>query len=275
MTGDPRGVLARSDLAAAGLEGVLRARRFAETIPMQVIAPAAALRAAGDPAAEQSDQLLAGEVFEVLEVIGRYAWGQARRDGYVGFVDTEALSAEVRAPTHWVQALRTFAFADASIRSPAFGPLSLNALVAVTDERGALCHAAAVGWISTAHLAPIGRYFTDPAAVAEGFLATPYLWGGRDSVGIDCSGLLQQALYACGRACPRDTDQQAVLGEAVDRPRRGDLVFWRGHAGMMLDATRLVHANSHHMAVAIEPLRDTIARLSASGMGEPTTFRRL
>ncbi len=109
------------------------------------------------------------------------------------------------------------------------------------------------------------------------FLGAPYLWGGRDSLGLDCSGLVQQALYAVGAACPRDTDQQALLGESVPRSElaRGDLVFWRGHVGMMLDETRLIHANAHHMAVAIEPLSAAVARIAGKGGGEPTAMRRL
>ncbi len=277
MSGDPCLTLARPGLAAAGLQGLLRAERFADPRPMQVSIPIAPLRAAADPNAEQLDQLLAGEIFDVLEIEGGFAWGQARRDGYVGFVETEALSADLLTPTHWVTARTTFAFAEPSIKSPPFGPLSLNALVTLTEERGPLVRAAGVGWIPATHLALVGWSFTDTAAVAERFLGAPYLWGGRGGPGLDCSGLLQQALYACGRACPRDADQQAALGEPVapDQAGRGDLVFWRGHAGIMLDKTRLLHANAHHMAVAIEPLSEAIARISAAGVGEPTAFRRL
>lgn len=276
MSGDPRLTLARPDLAAGRLEGALRADRFAAVKPMQVVVPVAALRASGGLAAQQLDQLLAGETFDVLEAAKGFAWGQARRDGYVGFVDTGALSADVRVPTHWVKALRSFAFANPSIKAPPCGPLSLNALVTITEECGTLAHAAGFGWIPIAHLAPIGWCFTDPASVAERFVGTPYLWGGRDSLGLDCSGLLQQALYACGQACPRDADQQAALGEPVapGDSRRGDLVFWSGHAGMMLDETRLLHANAHHMAVAVEPLGEAMARIAAAGVGEPTAFRR-
>ncbi|MBA3812401.1 MAG: C40 family peptidase [Caulobacteraceae bacterium] len=276
MSGDPRLTLARPGLATASLQGVLRADRFAEASPMQLVAPMAPLRAAADPAAEQLDQLLAGELFDVLEIEGAFAWGQARRDGYVGFVEAEALSGDQLAPTHWVTAPTTFAFAEASIRSPAFGPLSLNALVTVAEQRGPLARAVRVGWIPAAHLAPVGWNFTDAAAVAERFLGAPYLWGGRSGLGLDCSGLLQQALYARGQACPRDADQQAALGEPVapGEARRGDLVFWRGHAGILLDQTRLLHANAHHMAVAIEPLSEAVARIAAAGVGEPTAFRR-
>jgi len=274
---DPRLTLARSDLAARNLEGLARAPRFVDPKVMQATAPVTSLRAAPGVEAEQLDQVLFGELFEVAEVAGGFAWGQARRDGYVGHVDVGALSPEILSPTHWVKVPRTFAFARPVIRSRPFGPLNLNALVAITEEAATMAHAVGAGWIATAHLAPIGEVLTDPVSVAERFLGAPYLWGGRDGIGLDCSGLVQQALYACGLACPRDTDQQAMLGAAVspDRLARGDLVFWRGHVGMMVDATRLLHANAHHMAVAIEPLGETIARIVAAGAGEPTAFRRL
>jgi cell wall-associated NlpC family hydrolase len=243
---------------------------------MRVAAPRAGLRRAADPAAEQLDQLLFGEVFDVVEVEGGAAWGQARRDGYVGYVDLAALSAQIIEPTHRVTAISSFAFAEPTIKSPAFGPLGMNALVRAGETKGSLVRLEGAGWAPATHLAPIGEAFIEPARAAEAFLHTPYLWGGRDSGGIDCSGLVQQALYAAGLACPRDSDQQARLGETVSETQlqRGDLVAWRGHIGMMLDEVRLIHANAHHMAVAIEPLAQARARIAAAGAGEPIAFRR-
>ena len=131
-------------------------------------------------------------------------------------------------------------------------------------------------WVVREHLTSLGTWARDPAAVAERFLGVPYLWGGRDSLGLDCSGLVQQAFYAVGRACPRDTDQQlAAFAQPAERAalQRGDLVFWKGHVGMMLDAQRLIHANAHHMAVAIEPVETALERISRAGV-EFRGFRR-
>ncbi|MBV8684008.1 MAG: C40 family peptidase [Caulobacteraceae bacterium] len=277
MKADPRLTLARADLASSDLEGVVRAKRFAEPKRMCVTTPFVALRRAAEAGAEQLDQVLFGEAFDVLENDGDFAWGQAARDSYVGWVDASALDKNEEAPTHWVTALRTYAFAEPSIKSRALGPLSLNALVRITQTQGELAHAVGAGWIAAAHLAPIGTGFAEPAATAERFVGTPYLWGGRDSVGVDCSGLVQQALYAAGHACPRDSDLQAQLGAAIafEDLARGDLVFWRGHVGMMLDEARLVHANAWHMAVATEPLAEATARISSRGGGDPTGFRRV
>jgi cell wall-associated NlpC family hydrolase len=275
---DRRLTLARPDLASLALEGRLRAARYAPTAGMRLIIPAAPIRAAPALEAEQVDQLLFGEVFDVLDLRDGFAWGQAARDGYVGWVEAAGLSARPVTPTHRVTALRTYAFETASIKAPARGPFCLNALAAVTDIDGALARIEGAGWAPLSHLAPIGEAFeADPATTAERFLGTPYLWGGRDSLGLDCSGLTQQALYAAGRACPRDTDLQARLG--VPAPpgdlARGDLVFWRGHVGMMLDAERLIHANAHHMAVAVEPLAEAIDRIAHRGGGPPAAWRRL
>jgi cell wall-associated NlpC family hydrolase len=153
----------------------------------------------------------------------------------------------------------------------------MNALVAVEGEEGRLSKVAGAGWMATAHLAPVGTFETDVAGVAERFAGAPYLWGGRGSLGLDCSGLVQQALFACGLACPRDADQQAGLGREISRGEfaRGDLVFWNGHVAIGLDETRVVHANGHHMMVAIEPLETAIGRIDAAGVGQPTGFRRL
>ncbi len=275
MSYDPRVTPARADLASRALEGVVPARTYAVARTMTVILPAAALRRAADPWSEQVDQLLFGEVFEVLDEADGYAWGQARRDGYVSFVETAALAPAGPPATHRVAAIRTYAFAEPSIKSRALGPYSINGLVAVEAREGRFAKAAGSGWFVEAHLAPVGLFETDPVAVAERFLGAPYLWGGRESLGVDCSGLVQQALLACGMACPRDTDQQAALGDPVETPARGDLVFWTGHVAMMLDETRIIHANAFHMATAIEPLAQTRARYLANGVGEPTAFRRV
>ena len=274
---DPRVTPLRDGVAGRSLEGIMRAEIYLDTKTMGCAVPAAGVHRAPDAASEQMDQLLFGETFEVIEEEGGYFWGQARRDGYVGFVAASALSAPAPEPTHRVAAIRTYAFAEPSIKTRARGPYSLNALVAVEAQEGRLCKVAGAGWIAAGHLEPIGVFETDVAAVAERFLGAPYLWGGRESLGLDCSGLVQQALFACGLACPRDTDQQAGLGHAIARDQfgRGDLVFWQGHVAIGLDETRIVHANGHHMMVAIEPLETAIGRIEAAGVGPPTHYRRL
>mgnify|MGYP001223043358 CR=1 FL=1 len=173
-------------------------------------------------------------------------------------------------------AIRAYAFAEPSIKSRAIGPYSINSLVAVEAVEGRLAKVTGAGWITVDHLAPIGQFDDDRAAVAERFLGAPYLWGGRESLGLDCSGLVQQALFACGRACPRDTDQQEELGTAIAAEAfgRGDLVFWKGHVAMGLGEGRIIHANGHHMAVAIEPLAEAVARIGATG-SQPTGYRRV
>ena len=149
----------------------------------------------------------------------------------------------------------------------------MNALLTAQGREGRFVQTAG-GWFVAEHLAPAGEVEQDYVAVAERFLGTPYLWGGRESLGLDCSGLVQQAFYACGRTCPRDSDQQATLGEPAETLQRGDLVFWRGHVAVMTSTTDIIHANGFHMAVVAELLAEVMARISASGGGEPTAFRR-
>ena len=276
MSRDPRVTPTRGDLAARVLEGVVPADAYADPQVLAAMVPAVAIRRAPDLAAEQMDQLLFGEIFDVLDDRDGFAWGQSRRDGYVGFVERAALAPAGAPPTHRVAAIRTYAFAEPSIKTRAFGPYSINALVHVEAREGRFAKAAGSGWFIGDHLAPIGRFEDDAVAVAERFLGAPYLWGGRESLGLDCSGLTQQALATCGIAYPRDTDQQEQRGRrlAAADLKRGDLVFWKGHVAMMLDGERIIHANAHHMATAIEPLSQTRARYVAAGVGEPTAYRR-
>jgi cell wall-associated NlpC family hydrolase len=272
------GAEATADLADVALEGRVAAARYVAPEPMQVVTPSCALRRSPDPAAEQMDQLLFGEQFEALTLCDGFVYGQARRDGYVGWAAREALSPVGRAPTHWVRALRTYVFPQDSIKTPPVLCLSTNALVAIETVEGRFAKLAQGGFIPADHLAALGEVERDPAAVALRYLGAPYLWGGRDSVGLDCSGLVQQALYACGLFAPRDSDMQAKLGAAIpgiEALQRNDLVFWRGHVGLMLDAETLIHANGYHMAVVVEPLAEAVRRIDAAGGGQPTALRRL
>jgi cell wall-associated NlpC family hydrolase len=274
---DPRLTLVLNGVAAASLAGVICADAYRETTAMRCIAPSTAIRFEPSATALQDDQLLFGEGFEVLDAVGDFLFGQARRDGYVGYVDKAALSTALVQPTHWVSALRTYGFSRPDLKSAPVTTLSLNSLVAADEREGRFVRVADAGWVFEDHLAPIGTYLDDIVEVATRYLGAAYLWGGRDSVGLDCSGLLQQALYACGRWAPRDTDQQEeALGVRIERERlqRGDLVFWKGHVGLMLDERRLLHANAHHMATAIEPLDQAIERIAPIA-GRPTAFKRL
>lgn len=267
----------RDGVAAASLEGLVAAEVYLEPKPMTCAVAATGVRRTAEAGSEQMDQLLFGERFDVLEEEGAWLFGQARRDGYVGFVEAAALAPAGPAPTHRVSALRTYAFAEPSIKARALGPYSLNSLVTVEAFEGRLAKVAGAGWMTAEHLSPVGVFEDDWAAVAERFVGAPYLWGGRESLGLDCSGLVQQALMACGLAAPRDTDQQEELGEPIAREAfgRGDLVFWKGHVAMGLDGERIVHANGHHMMTVVEPLEAAITRIAGQGHGQPTSFRRI
>jgi cell wall-associated NlpC family hydrolase len=254
----------------ADREGVDPAPAYRRPEPRICHAWEAPLRAAPDPEAEQVDQLLHGEPFGVLGVRDGWAWGEAGRDGYLGWAPSDALGPATGPPDRRVTALRTFVFSRPALKSAPLGWLSLNALLRTGEARDGFL-AAAGGWVWAEHTRPVGEGFArDLAEVALRFLGAPYRWGGRDSLGLDCSGLVQQSFYACGRGCPRDSGDQRRMGRPVTRAEavRGDLAFWRGHVGLMLDAERLLHANAHHMAVAIEPLDAACARIRAAGGGE-------
>jgi cell wall-associated NlpC family hydrolase len=277
---DPRVTPARGDLAAKALEGKVEAARYVEGDLREVIEPQAPLRGAPRPDAALLTEALKGERVAVYDADGEgWAWGQLASDGYVGWLPENALAAPGPAPTHKVAALRTLAFPGPSIKMPPLETLPLGARLVVsrTEERMAVTQAGT--YVPAAHLAPIDRYETDFVAVAERFLGTPYLWGGKTALGLDCSGLVQVALTACGMSCPRDSDmQEKALGAAVapdpSALQRGDLVFWRGHVAIVRDAANLLHANAYHMAVAVEPIAEAAIRIRSAGL-EITSVRRI
>ena len=158
--------------------------------------------------------------------------------------------------------------------------LSLGARLTIVDVKDDFAVSEDGLYLWSRHLAELSAPEPDAVAVAERFLETPYLWGGRTSVGIDCSGLVQAALTAAGVPCPRDSDmQEATLGEAIaidaEPLARGDLVFWKGHVGIMRDPATLLHANGWHMKVVSEPLIQARERVASSSGGEVTSVRRL
>ncbi|MDQ0503583.1 C40 family peptidase [Xanthobacter agilis] len=265
---DPRLTPARDDLAAAHLKGVVEAPRYVDGEAREVAEPVAPLRRrpAGD--APLDTEALHGERVTVYADDGEgWAFAQLARDGYVGYLPTEALRPIGPAPTHKVAVPRTFIFPGPDIKLPPRGALCFGSAVAVRAEKGAFA-AIPEGFIFARHLAPLDARETDFVAVASRFLGVPYLWGGRSALGLDCSGLVQTALFACGIAAPRDSDmQERTLGTALplDTPlRRGDLLFWPGHVAIVAAPDTLLHANAFHMMVAREPLAPALERIAAS-----------
>jgi len=271
---DHRLIPARPDLAASRLAGKVEAARFADGEMMQLVVDRSGLREAPSPDARLVSEVLFGELFEVFEIREGWAWGQAPRDQYVGYVAAVALAQPGPAPNHKIISPRSFLFPGPDLKLPIEAALPYGALVQITDRRDGYGFVPYLGWISEHNLGPLNAQLSDPVALALRFVETPYLWGGRTAFGCDCSGLVQTVLEAAGMQCPRDADQQqARFAEATGPRQRGDLVFWQGHVGMMVDGVQLVHANAYHMAVQVEPLADTIARYEAKGLAVLATCR--
>jgi cell wall-associated NlpC family hydrolase len=279
---DPRVTPARADLAAKFLEGKVRAPRYVEGRTFEIIAPQAPLRQEPRPDAPLLTEALMGERVTIYDADAEgWAWGQLQSDNYVGWLPQRALSAPGAAPTHRVSALRTFTFPGPSIKLPPLEALQFGARVAIARSEDRMAVTASGAYVPMVHLRPVGENEREFVAVAERFLGVPYLWGGKTALGLDCSGLVQIVLAACGVACPRDTDmQEKALGKSVafgadhSGLDRGDLVFWKGHVAIVRDRATLIHANAFHMAVAVEPIADAIARVRDAG-SDITSVRRI
>ncbi len=264
---DRRLLPARPDLAAASLRGRVDAPRFAEGEQRLVFADVAPVRRMPRADGMLETEALYGETVTVYEDDAEgWSWVQLARDGYVGYVPTTTIGPLGRAPTHKVRVLRSFLFPGPDMKMPPVATLVTGALLHVRGEKGPFALTDR-GAVPLAHVAPLEEAEPDYVSVAARFLGTPYLWGGCSSLGVDCSGLVQAALAACGIKAPRDSDmQEAALGTPANLDgtfQRGDLLFWPGHVAIAEDADTLLHANAHHMAVAREPLRPALARIAA------------
>jgi cell wall-associated NlpC family hydrolase len=272
---DPRLNPWRDDIAADHLRGEVDAPAFVKGQDYEVIAPVTNLHRSPAHGAIVDSQLLLGERFRVYDVKGAWAWGQCQHDDYVGYVLREDLD-QCQNSTHIVRQLRCHIFSDPDIKSRPIMAVSMGARLAATNTTGRFTELESGGFIVTQSIMPKGATVPDYIATARQFIGTPYLWGGRESMGIDCSGLVQIALSMAGRACPRDSDlQEASLGQILtEEPTTGDVVFWRGHVGFISAPGRLLHANATHMQVIEEDFAEACERI-ASTSGSVTAVKRL
>ena len=281
---DPRLHAYRLDLAGNGLQGRVEAMRFVEPTAARVGIGRTSVREAPDDDARQATELLYGERVEVFEREGGWAWVQNRTDGYVGYVREVSLTEPNAEPTHRVAALRSYLFGGPDLKLPPRDLIHMSSAVAVVETRDdGWCRLAGTaggdgGWLWARHLVPIDATARDWIATARRFLGAPYAWGGRSSIGLDCSALVQLALARSGIAAQRDSDMQArTLGEpvegGVEAARPGDVLCWPGHVAFLVGGGKILHANGFHMAVAEEKLSDFRER-TLEKVGDVRAIRR-
>lgn len=246
---------------------------------MQVIEPVIAVRKSPRMDAVQLTQALIGETVKVFDEAEGWAWVQLDRDDYVGYVTANALDTNIVSPTHRVAVPSTFLYPEPNLKTQPAIAVTFNAQVNITGYSGNFSLLSNGRYVYSSHLQPVESRETDFVAIAEMFRHVPYYWGGKSVFGLDCSGLVQLALEACGVPAGRDSDMQekglgeAVLANDLDSLKRGDLVFWDGHVGIMCDSNRLLHANGHHMMVVEEPLQAAVERI-ALRYGQITSIKR-
>jgi cell wall-associated NlpC family hydrolase len=278
MNLDPRLNAFRPDLADEMLRGQVTAERFAAGEIYEIAEPILSVH--GEPRfdARRATELLYGERVKVFAVEEGWAWVKAANDGYVGYVPASGLSREIKSSAHRIAVPSTFMYPAPDIKSVPEVLLPMNARVELVETADQFARLRNGLFVFAAHVKPLTSSEPDFVAVAEQFLHVPYLWGGKTVRGIDCSGLVQLAMHASGRPCPRDTDmQEKELGQLLEDRyalKRGDLVFWRDHVGIMTDADHLLHANARHMQVTREPVAKVITRIAMSG-GQMTAVKRL
>jgi NlpC/P60 family/Bacterial dipeptidyl-peptidase Sh3 domain len=267
---DPRRHAFREDLADERLKGRVAAHRYVTGQSMQVGIPWASVRRKPGFEAPIDTEALHGEPVLVFERHEGWAFVQLETDGYVGYVLEAALDERGPDPNFKVVSRFAAVLHSPDVKSPG---ASLPMLSRLSGEpQGLYLRLCGGGFIPLAQVAAIELNVADFVAVAQSLERTPYRWGGKTPMGLDCSGLVQVSMQSAGLMAPRDSDMQlAEIGEAIDASRwsslrRGDLIFWKRHVAIMVDGSHIVHANAHTMAVTIEPLAEAAARTKAQGL---------
>lgn len=271
---DRRLTFANDRVAHISLEGQMAAPQFADATPFEVAVPVADLLR--EPGGPRERQLLLGDGFEVIEQYEGFAFGRCAKDGYCGYIPENALCEPTKV-SHWLASPASHLYSEPRAQAPQSVGISFGSRLRVLGQTGQFAETPH-GFVPASHLQMLGRWYGDPVEVAGLFLGCPYLWGGNSHSGLDCSGLVQLSLLACGQACPGDSDLQQTLGQEVpegEALQRGDLLFWKGHVAMMVDAELMIHATGAFMATVIEPAAEAMARIRDATGGDVIARRRL
>ena len=264
----------RDDLADASLEGRVQASRFVAGQPYHVVVAVAPLHPVPSHDADLDTEALGGEAVQVFDVKEGWAWCQLAGDGYVGYMPVNMLAKDVPPKgTHRVAVGETFAYQEPTARSKPLRSWLFGSTFTLLGTSDDFFELAEGGFVGRQHVEAVDVIEPDYVATALALLGAPYLWGGKSVRGIDCSGLVQLSLLRAGIACPRDTDMQArelpgnlaISDRSLGALQRGDLVYWPGHVGIMIDDRQMVHANGTNMSTTIEPVMQVAERSRQGG----------
>ena len=247
----------------------------------QVMVPICDLRLKPKYNSNLETQFLFGERVTIINEEKNWYLCKSMDDNYIGYVRRSNLD-DLKKTNYKIANLSSFIYNLPDIKSGVVSKLFLNSKVfayKVKKDWFTICFKNKNYFIHYNDLNINDKYtISSWGDVAQKFLHTPYLWGGKSHLGLDCSALVQLAFQSANISFPRNSNDQfksKVLKSITESEMdKGTLVFWKGHVAIALNKKNIIHSNAHHMKVIVEKFSDAKKRIEST-YGKVIGFKKL
>ncbi len=210
---------------------------------------------------EVTSQILYGEKFKIISKNKSWIKIKVSFDNYTGYIKNKDYIKDHQ-PTHKIFTLKANIYNKQKNKTKNFLPFASR--ISIIHENKKFIEFEKNKWIKKKDIKKINHIEKDYLKVLKMFLKIKYLWGGKTYRGIDCSAILQLFFYYNNKFYPRDTKDQIKYSAKKNRSKvfkKGDIIFWKGHVAVCINAQKLIHAYGPEKKVLIMNIKETINRI--------------